>query len=493
MKIKKLNESIKLVEAEDDKVEAPTPGLQEIDPQVDSVSTIADAVQDEVEITSDNEQEMTDASATQVAAKIKQAAEETNAGKVAFVPTDDDFNLITIKNRLNDILDEQLENAKSFMSEGVKAGANVLIEGLPGSGKTAIVESWCKSKGLIVVAVNATDPKLETAINGMPLRDVTKPDQNVVTIARSNLLAKLMDPANAGKCVLFVDEFNRQRDSQLRRVFLSLFNEKRNADGSLDFTKTLLFSIVCINPAGAKYHDKGTDQLNQAERSRFVDDITDFDSNAEESLAFFTGNLQKRLLKLGVVAPNSPVAEKHGFSGPYRELSEDDLAKIDAELKIYDIARFILDDSNHPYVEFTFDTRDDLADINDFNKQLFNTRKLTDLLYNSRGDKGKLLSRIDNRSNMLDKTKKMLHDILDNYLLDIKRLRKEFGIGLTDAEREAEAKAAEEAAKTAKEVEKAAEEAKEDDDEFFEKPTSGKQAVTPGDAETIVNDALSNW
>lgn len=481
MKIKNALLEKKLREADETEAPVEEKDLDGLDPQDASATELGQGLKGEIEQMSDGEQTMDDSQAKVAGQEMKQAAEEVNAGQVAFVPTQEDFNLIKIENRLTKYLDKQLRNAKRFMRSGIKAGANVLIEGLPGSGKTAIVESWCAANGLICVAVNATDPKLETAINGMPLRDITKTDQNAVTIARSDLLAKLMDPANEGKCVLFVDEFNRQKDQQLRRVFLSLFNEKRNADGSLNFTKTLLFSVVCINPAGAKYHDRGTDQLNQAERSRFVTDLSDFDSNAEDAKAFFKGNIQKRLLALGVIAPDSEVAKKYKRSGPYKELSKEDLDDIDVELKVYDLARTIVDDANHPFVEFTFDTRDDLADINDFNRQLFNSRKLTDLLYNAEGDKEDFLDRVDNQSNMLDKTKDMLHEIVDSYVCDIKALRKEFGI---TADNSAAAKDAEDAAAAA-EAEANAEQ--EDDADLWQQGSSSGSSMTPNEVSDIVN------
>jgi MoxR-like ATPase len=102
----------------------------------------------------------------------------------------------------------------------------------------------------------------------------------------------LLDPENEGKCVLFVDELNRQKSPQLRRPFMSLFNEKRNASGSLDFRKNLLFSVVCINPYGVNFHDKGVDELTPAERNRFAFKRTgkhSMDSTPENSLSYFKG------------------------------------------------------------------------------------------------------------------------------------------------------------------------------------------------------------
>lgn len=487
MKIKKINESLL---REDDKEVPQTqdePILAEVDPQTAPISEIADAIQASVETSTQDEKTVPDANAIVQATEIKKTAQEVDAGAAEIIPSKEDYDDIIIDNRLIGILDDALTSAKRFMNKGIKAGANVLIEGLPGSGKTAIVENWAQVRGLKLVAVNATDPKLETAINGMPLRDVSKPDENAVTIARSDLLNDLLDPQYAGKCVLFVDEFNRQQNQQLRRVFLSIFNEKRNANGSLDFSKNLLFTVVCINPAGAKYKDKGTDQLNQAERSRFVYDITDFDSKPEESWAYFDQTFNKRLLALGVIVPDSKAATKYDKYGPYKKLTDADLADIDEELKIHDLAKYILNDKYHPNVSFAFDSRDDLADLSDYNKQLLNARKLTDLLENAEGDRAKFLKLVDNTSNLLDKDKEMFHAILDSYILDLPELRKEVGIGLTEDEIAAQ--------KEKKEAESNKEEDSisiEDDDTLFAKTTSGKVAIDPNSVENIINAFANN-
>ena len=74
----------------------------------------------------------------------------------------------------------------------------------------------------------------------MPLRDVTAPEENKVARVRDDVLDKLLNnlhPELAGKCVLFVDEFNRQKQDQLRRPLMSLFNEKRKSDGTVDVSK----------------------------------------------------------------------------------------------------------------------------------------------------------------------------------------------------------------------------------------------------------------
>jgi DNA replication protein DnaC len=135
MKIKRLIEEKKLIEANDEI------DLAEIDPQADSTQDIAAAVQDEIEELSDGEVEISSEEAREVAKITKDVALAVNAGQVTFAIEDADFEDAKIENRLTRALDKAYETAKTSMSDNSKNGANILVEGLPGSGKTAIVES----------------------------------------------------------------------------------------------------------------------------------------------------------------------------------------------------------------------------------------------------------------------------------------------------------------------------------------------------------------
>ena len=262
----------------------------------------------------------------------------------------------------------------------------------------------------------------------MPLRDVTVADTNKVARVRDDVLDKLLNsihPELAGKCVLFVDEFNRQKQDQLRRPLMSLFNEKRNADGTVDVSKNLLFSVVCINPSGLKFRDKGTVDLNDAEHNRFMSTLRGFDSNAEASLRFFEGWHRKQLLNLGIIPPDSTASKNHGgFVGPTRELSADELEDAKEYIRIYALAVQIL---THP--EFEFDTRDTLDELEQgigLRKQLLTGRLLTELLSAAGGDKGRFLRRVDTTADLTASKIEMFHTILDSYIMDTKGLYKKY-------------------------------------------------------------------
>ena len=282
MKIKKLVES-KLIEAEDT-IDA-----------AGSVKEIADDIKDQVDDLTDGKLEISDSAAKKAAEETATVADVVNADEAVIVIDDNDWSDIKITNRLYKALDKSLMAARANMGKHkIKAGTNVLVEGLPGSGKTSIVEAWCKTNGLTLVALNATDPKIESAINGIPLRDLSIEDSTALTYAYAvddknlGLLLNEKHPELEGKCVLFADELNRQKTEQLRRPFMSLFNEKRNATGSLDFSKNLLFCVVATNPFGNDFHDKGVSELNGAEKDRFNRQRHNFDSNINDAINFWT-------------------------------------------------------------------------------------------------------------------------------------------------------------------------------------------------------------
>jgi hypothetical protein len=479
MKINKLTENLKLLEAED---------LASVDPRTDSVADLADAINDTITELSDGERELAAETAAEVAQITKDIALKVDASNIAFVIDDNDYNDTKIENLLSKTLDRAYRTAKQVMKDGSKNGANVLIEGLPGAGKTAIVESWCKENGLILVSINATDPKIETAINGMPLRDTTKPDENSVVYSYAKeKFAPLLDPANAGKCVLFVDEFNRQKTVQLRRPFMSLYNEKRNADGTLDFSKTLLFSVVCINPFGPQYHDQGVGEMYPAEINRFLfKRMGDkgFDSNTDEAIKYWAGSTANKLLKqLGIISPGSQASKNHGgFVGPTRDLTTDELELAQRTIRVYTLAMQIL---THP--EFSFSTRNDAEAIYKQKADYLTSRVLTDALNYSQGDAKEFLEWVDEYGNFTTETTQMFHNILDGYIMDVNALYKRYNLVPTASNGSVSVAA------DAVDTLTAADE--EDDDDLFGTPaaTGGKTAKGAATTEQEINDILDKW
>ena len=135
MKINKILKESKLVEANENIEDVV------IDTNA-STAEVADQVKDAVEVQTDDNATLSDAKADKVATEIKNTANEIGAGEAAILPpekdVDSDDEYIT-ENILTSTLDKALTNSRKFKRRRQKIDTNVLIVGLPGSGKTAIV------------------------------------------------------------------------------------------------------------------------------------------------------------------------------------------------------------------------------------------------------------------------------------------------------------------------------------------------------------------
>lgn len=382
MKIKKLNENINLREAAEDQI-------PDIDPK-DSTTEIANAVADQVEIATGGEKTVTDVNAKATAQEIKEVGNELDAG-AAIIATDDsktseDNDYLNIDNKITKVLDRALANAKKNKRRGLKSGSNVLVVGLPGSGKTASVEDWARSKGVNLVAINAKNNDLEAYINGYTVRDANDPTK--VTQAYSNNLAKLELPNS----VLFLDEYNRQVKPQIRASLYTLINEHKISGtdkNNQHVFNNLLFTIACINPALPT--DKGAAPLNDAEMSRFLYILDHMDSDPDTCREYLTKQYDKLIDKLDKNDPD------------YAEDLED-------YLRIQDLGNFILGDYN-----FEFDNENVLMDLADEQRKMFNQRAFTEGLVESCGDPDEFADWVKNSSGFLQVDIDRLIEILSRY------------------------------------------------------------------------------
>ena len=141
MKINKILTENKLREADDELLVKPDDVIINTD---GSSAEVAYEVQDAIKTQTDGNAELSDADASKVAAEVKDVSVDINADQAVVIPKDkdidDDDEYIT-ENALTHVLDMAYANAKTFRRRKERFGTNVLIVGLPGSGKTAIVSA----------------------------------------------------------------------------------------------------------------------------------------------------------------------------------------------------------------------------------------------------------------------------------------------------------------------------------------------------------------
>ena len=347
-----------------------------------SVSEIADAVQDAAEEASDDKETFSDEKAETIAKEIKTYA--TGFDAAAWAPLD-------VASELTDKLDDCLANAMAAHSAGTSDGVDLLVTGLPGSGKTGITKQWAKDRGVNLFYLNAKNDDLGAILNGFPVDTVDQDaDGNPIhRVTRS--FSKSLDALDKEKSVLFLDEFNRAAP-KLRAVLLSLINEHVvDGDGPDGFRHfdNLLFTVACINPSVPT--DPGAMDLNDAEMSRFVDTM-DWDSKVPDAIKYIRFHLKKLIDAL------KPEDENYKFF--YVRYH-----------KILNLAEALLGDPL-----FEFDSRDDLLDLFNDKAKMLNQRAITDALMSHGYNKDKFLTWVDKYSKFLDKDKEMIHNILDNWV-----------------------------------------------------------------------------
>lgn len=381
---KRLKESM-LLEADDvQEVVAPAEEVEAIDDiNSASVAEVADAVQDAAEVATDGKETYSDAKAAAVAQELKTVAKGLD--RAAWAPLD-------VRNTITDLLDDCLAEAFIAQESNVKANTDVLISGLPGSGKTGIVEQWAKDRGVNLLQLSANDREIEATLNGFPVPiDVDFEDGTKGKVA-SRAFSQALEPLERDKSVLFLDEFNRAPQA-LRASLLKLINEHKvvgpGDDGMRRF-KNLLFTIACINPSIPT--DPGAIPLNDAERSRFMHQPASWDSNKKEAKNYLSFELKRIIDNLDKTKPSYPML--------YTKY-----------MNAYNIAMQLLKDRR-----FTFDTKKDLQDLYDLECKLFNQRDLTKSLLSVGSDKDRYLAWVDASSNYLPKTKQMIRDILGPWI-----------------------------------------------------------------------------
>jgi hypothetical protein len=349
-----------------------------------------------------------------------------------------------------------LTTALKNKRRGGKFGSNVLIIGLPGSGKTASVEDWAKTNNINLVSVNAKNNDLDAYINGYTTKDPDDPHWTTQAFSRN--LMSLEEP----RSVLFLDEFNRQVKQQIRASLLTLINEHRivgdGPRGQHEF-KNLLFTVAVINPAVST--DRGAAALIDAEKTRFAFKLKNMDSDSATTIEFLTKFYNKKIKALD---------------------SSDEFYREDLEdyLRCLDLGVFIM---SHP--KFDYDTVDDLEALADQQMTMLNQRSFVEGLNISNGDVKLFKQWLENSSDFLEKDIDMLQTILKTYIVpSFEDLCTSFSISASDvAKGDVKAEVATDAVSDV-----------EDDPDFYGSDKVGKVRVkNPAEVEIAINNAIKDW
>ena len=347
-----------------------------------SAAEVADAIQTAAEEASDGKETYSDKNAETIANELKTYASGFDAA--AWAPLD-------VPSELTDKLDDCLANALVAQASGTHDGVDLLVTGLPGSGKTGITKQWAEDRGVKLFYLNAKNDDLGAILNGFPVDTTTEDEEGntIHKVVRSYSTA--LDPLKRPRSVLFLDEFNRAAP-KLRASLLTLINEHEiegpGNKGTYRFDN-LLFTVACINPSVPT--DPGAMDLSDAEMSRFVDKL-DWDSKVDDAIKYIVFHLNKLLKK-----HDSADANYAFFYVRYN--------------KILNLAKALLAD-----YRFEFDSRDDLLDLFNDKATMLNQRAITDALMSHGYDKQKFLNWVDKYSKFLQKDKDMIHDILDSWV-----------------------------------------------------------------------------
>lgn len=170
------------------------------------------------------------------------------------------------KGELETILDRALDIALDMQEDGETGDfPNVMIESPAGFGKSSIVRQWAKKNNINLYEINLGQAGPEH-VGGIIGYDAENPNFSKPLSNRA-----LLDGLSRPRSVLFLDEYNRSKNS-IRGTILDVVESHLIPDGSSPtgkrFMPDLLFTIGAMNPNVAGY--RGVDSLDNAEKTRFV-------------------------------------------------------------------------------------------------------------------------------------------------------------------------------------------------------------------------------
>lgn len=275
-------------------------------------------------------------------------------------------------------LDRALKVNKREIANGGHNFQNVLFVGAAGTGKTARIKAWAKSRGINLVHV------LASTMDDTDLGGALSPDNTngIVQRLASTEFDELGDVENS---VLFLDEFNRAYES-VRGTLLTLIQDHTIRDdrvaGKARFLPNFLFTVAAINPSDGEYN---TRKLDAAERSRFK--RVDVYSDPRNTMNYLVKELQRQI-----------------------DMSKDPDDILEFERK-QELVKSVLGSR-----DFWFDTNEEIeanSEDNGGNDLITTARSFTNLIWGCDGTKKDFLDQWNNYCN--SQKKSVVTRILANY------------------------------------------------------------------------------
>lgn len=219
---------------------------------------------------------------------------EKEAEKTADTLGIDDDNIIILSSdenldgyddeaELSQLMNDSYELALEALKDYERTGRfnkdyiqDILVEGDVGCGKTEMVKSWCRHHNIRCVALKASQLSVDD-MKGIPV-GISKNDAGKAELVSTGAF----DIFKGGKCILFLDEYNRTNQSQ-RDFWFKFINEHEITDpktGEKLFYPDLLFTVAAQNPYNiidpntqemtAIDDEEGVFNLSKAEDDRFA-------------------------------------------------------------------------------------------------------------------------------------------------------------------------------------------------------------------------------
>jgi len=293
-------------------------------------------------------------------------------------------------------------------------GSNLIITGLPGSAKTAIVKDWCKTqqvfgKPLKCVYLDVKTNEISAALSGIVMNTTrvgdARPTAGKAYTYQDTANLKELD-SNKAYYVLFLDEFNRQLDKGIRGSLLTLIKDKAvegeepdsDTESGFHYFKNLLFVVIACNPKNRA--DKGADDLTTPEmdRGRHVEH--------NSTVALAQDYYDKTYLS---------AAAQVDPAGPYYA------NKVADNLRMHDVGHFIVNDplfttygGSRP--EGLFTTRAEYDDFEPGKQDVFSIRGLDEMVSECGGYKDEIMEWLDKNSSLWQShVVKVLKQIMNSY------------------------------------------------------------------------------